>query len=85
MVIMRRDVPEKAGHPVEMSVQECDIDQLQKRGWYVVSTKTVAPEPVAVTHEPEKTETEKTESVEPVHEESVVENKTRRSPKRHEV
>ena len=39
MVVMQRSAPEKPGHPVRISVQEHDVCQLQKRGWFVVPSE----------------------------------------------
>ena len=49
MVVMQRNVPEKAGHPTKINVQEQDIPALQKRGWFVAeSVKNTVTEPVKV-------------------------------------
>ena len=60
MVVMHRNVPEKAGHPTRITVQEQDIPALQKRGWFVA-------EPVKDTvTEPEKVEVKEEVKDEPV-------------------
>lgn len=39
MVVMQRSAPERPGHPVRITVQEQDVGQLQKRGWFVVPSE----------------------------------------------
>lgn len=52
MVVMHRNVPEKAGHPTRITVQEQDIPALQKRGWFVVEpVKNTVTEPEKVKEE----------------------------------
>jgi hypothetical protein len=49
MVVMHRNVPEKAGHPTRITVQEQDIPALQKRGWFVAEpVKNTVTEPAKV-------------------------------------
>lgn len=84
MVVMHRNVPEKAGHPTRITVQEQDIPALQKRGWFVA-------EPVKNTvTEPAKVEVKEEVKEEPVvadEPEVAVEQKTekKRSQNRREV
>ncbi len=41
MVVMQRSTPERPGHPVRISVQEQDVGQLQRRGWFVVPQESM--------------------------------------------
>lgn len=78
MVVMQRSAPERPGHPVRISVQEQDVGQLQKRGWFVVPPE-VKPE------EGHPVEAVKDAPVEMDKDDVPDAGKSRRGNKRHEV
>lgn len=49
MVEMRRNAPERKGHPVRMDVQDSDVELMKRRGWFVVENHKPS-----VVHRPEE-------------------------------
>lgn len=56
MVEMRRNAPERQGHPVRMDVQDSDVELMKRRGWFVVENHKPAvvnqPEEPAAVQDP---------------------------------
>ena len=62
ILTMTRDVPEAEGQPTKLSVPECEIETLKKRGWKVADegkkeeAKPVKTEPAVQQEVPEDTD-----------------------------